>query len=156
MACWIIGYGMVQAMAPRLTSRIMRAQPDSISNQVSGSTLGAWGTVLFVIPALMAAGLMSGIVPSVVILSALIPFGFVFAVNSSVHSYLIVAYARSDAVSLDIGFYYMANAGGRLIGTIMSGIIYQAFGLAACLVSSALMIFVSTQIAKSLPKSDNI
>ena len=156
MACWIIGYGMVQAMAPRLTSRIMRAQPDSISNQVSGSTLGAWGTVLFVIPGLMAAGLMSGIVPSVVILSALIPFGFVFAVNSSVHSYLIVAYARSDAVSLDVGFYYMANAGGRLIGTIMSGIIYQAFGLAACLVLSALMIFVSTQIAKSLPKSDNI
>jgi predicted MFS family arabinose efflux permease len=103
----------------------------------------------------MAAGLISGIVPSVVILSALVPFGFVFAVNSSVHSYLIVAYARSDAVSLDVGFYYMANAGGRLIGTIMSGIIYQAFGLAACLVLSSLMIFVSTQIAKSLPKSEN-
>ena len=131
---------MVQAMAPRLTNRITRAQPDSISNQVSGSTLGAWGTVLFIIPGLMAAGLISGIVPSVVILSALIPFGFVFAVNSSVHSYLIVAYARSDAVSLDVGFYYMANACGRLLGTVLSGWIFQVYGLVVCLFISAIFI----------------
>jgi predicted MFS family arabinose efflux permease len=153
MACWIIGYGVVQVMAPSLTGRIGKSQPEGSAKPVGGATLETWGTLLSVIPGLMAAGLMSDFVPSFVILAALIPFGFVFAINSSVHSYLIVAYARSDAVSLDVGFYYMANAGGRLVGTILSGVIYQAFGLAACLILSSCMIFVSTRIAKGLTKS---
>ena len=73
----------------------------------------------------MAIGLVSG----------LLVFGALFAINSSIHSYLIVAYAREDGASLDVGFYYMCNAAGRLVGTLLSGLIYQQFGLAACLLA---------------------
>jgi predicted MFS family arabinose efflux permease len=86
-----------------------------------------------------------------IITICLIPYGFLFAINSSVHSYLILAYASRDQVSLDVGFYYMANAGGRLLGTILSGIIFQYFGLVSCLLTASSMIFISTFTAKSLP-----
>ena len=86
------------------------------------------------------------------LLVGLVIFGAVFAVNSSLHSYLIVSYADSDGVSLDVGFYYMANAMGRLIGTLLSGWVYQAYGLAACLWISAVFIGLAALISTKLPK----
>ena len=99
----------------------------------------------------MAIGLNIFDNTGVTIILGLVPFAFVFAVNSSVHSYLILAYAERDSVSLDVGFYYMANAGGRLLGTILSGIVYQSFGLASCLLISSVMILFSTLVARKLP-----
>jgi predicted MFS family arabinose efflux permease len=83
----------------------------------------------------------------------LILFGIVFAINSSVHSYLIVSYAKDDGVSLDVGFYYMANALGRLIGTLLSGYLYQLGGLSLCLWGSAIFLLVVVVISTALPKT---
>ncbi len=152
MASWVIGYGIVQSVAPIITGKGTREKQGNVP---TGRSAFLWASYLTLIPAVIALALHFNFHIQASIIIGLLIFGAVFAINSSLHSYLIVSYAGSDGVSLDVGFYYMANAGGRLIGTIMSGIIYQAFGLAACLVLSALMIFVSTQIAKSLPKSEN-
>ena len=81
----------------------------------------------------------------------LLIFGAVFAVNSSLHSYLIVSYAGSDGVSLDVGFYYMANAMGRLIGTLLSGWVYQEYGLESCLWISMLFLALTAAISTKLP-----
>ena len=77
------------------------------------------------------------------VLGGLTLFGVVFAVNSAVHSYLILAYTQADEVALNVGFYYMANAGGRLLGSLMSGLFYQLFGLTGCLLTAAAMICVA-------------
>ena len=143
MAAWVIGYGAVQTVAPSITSL-----NGALAN---GTALFKWASLLFVAPCLMAAGLYAGLNPSAVVIAGLVIFGLLFAVNSSLHSYLIVAYAKHDSVSLDVGFYYMANAGGRLLGTILSGLIYQQYGLTSCLLMSALMIAASGLIARQLP-----
>jgi predicted MFS family arabinose efflux permease len=143
MAAWVIGYGAVQTVAPRITSL-----NGALAN---GIALFKWASLLFIAPCLMAAGLYAGLNPSAVVIVGLVFFGLLFAVNSSLHSYLIVAYAKHDSVSLDVGFYYMANAGGRLLGTILSGLIYQQYGLTCCLLMSALMIAASGLIARQLP-----
>jgi predicted MFS family arabinose efflux permease len=143
MAAWVIGYGAVQTVAPRITSL-----NGALAN---GTALFKWASLLFIAPCLMAAGLCAGLNSSAVVIVGLVFFGLLFAVNSSLHSYLIVAYAKHDSVSLDVGFYYMANAGGRLLGTILSGLIYQQYGLTCCLLMSALMIAASGLIARQLP-----
>lgn len=143
MAAWVIGYGAVQTVAPRITSL-----NGALAN---GTALFKWASLLFIAPCLMAAGLYAGLNPSAVVIVGLVFFGLLFAVNSSLHSYLIVAYAKHDSISLDVGFYYMANAGGRLLGTILSGLIYQQYGLTSCLLMSALMIAASGLIARQLP-----
>jgi len=143
MAAWVIGYGAVQTVAPSITSL-----NGALAN---GTALFKWASLLFVAPCLMAAGLYAGLNPSAVVIAGLVIFGLLFAVNSSLHSYLIVAYAKHDSVSVDVGFYYMANAGGRLLGTILSGLIYQQYGLTSCLLMSALMIAASGLIARQLP-----
>ena len=143
MAAWVIGYGAMQTVAPRITSL-----NGALAN---GAALFKWASLLFIAPCLMAAGLYAGLNPSAVVIVGLVFFGLLFAVNSSLHSYLIVAYAKHDSVSLDVGFYYMANAGGRLLGTILSGLIYQQYGLTSCLLMSALMIAASGLIARQLP-----
>ena len=143
MAAWVIGYGAVQTVAPRITSL-----NGALAN---GTALFKWASLLFVAPCLMAAGLYAGLNPSAVVIAGLVIFGLLFAVNSSLHSYLIVAYAKHNSVSVDVGFYYMANAGGRLLGTILSGLIYQQYGLTSCLLMSALMIAASGLIARPLP-----
>jgi predicted MFS family arabinose efflux permease len=143
MAAWVIGYGAVQTVAPSITSL-----NGALAN---GTALFKWASLLFVAPCLMAAGLYAGLNPSAVVIAGLVIFGLLFAVNSSLHSYLIVAYAKHNSVSVDVGFYYMANAGGRLLGTILSGLIYQQYGLTSCLLMSALMIAASGLIARQLP-----
>jgi MFS transporter, APGE family, 1-arseno-3-phosphoglycerate exporter len=144
LALWIIGYGAVQVFAPRITGLGTQHTPD-------GRTVVFWGAVLLAVTvALLGATVVDNSAASLVF--SLMIFGLVFAINSSVHSYLIVAYAQRQSVSLDVGFYYMSNAAGRLIGTVLSGVIYQAFGLAACLLVSAAFIFLSTLIAGRLPR----
>ena len=86
------------------------------------------------------------------LLVGLLVFGVLFAVNSALHSYLIVSYADEAAVSLDVGFYYMANAMGRLLGTVLSGWVFQVWGLAACLVISSILIGLSAAVAWLLPR----
>ena len=141
MAAWVIGYGTVQAMAPGITN----------SSAPDGPALSKWAGWLFIAPCLMALGMTVGLNPALIVIAGLILFGLLFAINSSLHSYLIVAYAQHDSVSLDVGFYYMANACGRLMGTILSGLIYQQYGLISCLLMSALMIAISGIIARQLP-----
>jgi predicted MFS family arabinose efflux permease len=149
LACWIIGYGIVQSIAPILLRTKTAAAPNG-SAALLWSILLALGTVLLAL-ALNNAELMDMSVSTVLIIG-LIVFGILFAINSSLHSYLIVSYAKDDGVSLDVGFYYMANAMGRLIGTILSGWIYQSAGLVACLWVSAIFITLTAVISIGLPR----
>ncbi|MEX2333026.1 MAG: organoarsenical effux MFS transporter ArsJ [Pseudohongiella sp.] len=148
LAAWVIAYGIVQALAPRLTG-ISSEAPD-------GRSALRWAILLAAVPALIALGLGidpgSAFSPATVLISGLMIFGVVFAINSALHSYLIVSYARDDGVSLDVGFYYMANAMGRLLGTVLSGWVFQTAGLAACLWISCAMIALTALISIKLPR----
>ena len=145
LASWVIGYGIVQSAAPAL-----------LRNKTDAAPTGAAALIWAIILALVTAGLALAISIDLAVTSALmiglILFGIVFAINSSVHSYLIVSYAKDDGVSLDVGFYYMANALGRLIGTLLSGWIYQSAGLVACLWVSAMFITFTACISLALPR----
>ncbi|MCG7530478.1 organoarsenical effux MFS transporter ArsJ [Psychrobium sp. MM17-31] len=147
MACWVIAYGMVQSIAPRITGNDKIAPAD-------GKTAIKWAALLTLIPALIAIALSSDFYIKISLIGGLLVFGALFAVNSSLHSYLIVRYAGEDGVSLDVGFYYMANAMGRLIGTVLSGWVYQAYGLTACLLISTLFIALATILSLKLPVND--
>lgn len=145
LAAWLIAYGVVQARAPRLTSMAGSAVPD-------GKTVLEWALLLCGLPLLIAFGCWMQWPASWVIVGGLLVFGGVFAINSAVHSYLIVAYAKADGVSLDVGFYYMANAAGRLLGTVLSGGVFQYFGLEACLLVSSLMVALAAACSVRLPR----
>ena len=140
MATWIIGYGIVQTIAPRITGNRQGRQPVVL-----------WAAALAVTPALIAIGLMAGAQAQLVVIGGLLLFGVLFAINSSLHSYLIVSYARGDGVSLDVGFYYMSNAAGRLLGTLLSGWVYQTYGLVACLWLSAALVATASLLSMLLP-----
>ncbi len=144
LACWVIGYGIVQSAVPWIFG--------ARSNAVPGrSSVVGWGLVLAVVPAAMAALLLFGASPAWVLVGGLSVFGVLFAINSSIHSYLIVSHASADGVSLDVGFYYMANALGRLLGTVLSGWVYQVWGISACLWISASLVAAAAVIAAALP-----
>ena len=145
LAVWVMGYGIVQSLAPHLTGKRSGKVPDGRSALV-------WAAALCLIPALIALGLNSELDVELGLLGGLLLFGVLFAVNSSLHSYLIVSYASEDGVSLDVGFYYMANAMGRLIGTLLSGWVYQLAGLAACLWISSAFIALAALISLALPR----
>ncbi|EXJ09702.1 organoarsenical effux MFS transporter ArsJ [Nitrincola nitratireducens] len=145
MASWVIGYGIVQSVAPYFTGKR--------SGRIPGrGAVVAWGSVLAALPLMMAVGLSFNWDAQTLLISGLMAFGVVFAVNSSLHSYLIVSYARGDGVSLDVGFYYMANAMGRLLGTVLSGWLYMAYGLQMCLSVSAVMVGLAVLISLALPQ----
>lgn len=137
MAAWVIAYGAVQAAAPRL----VRATGRPESEIVRIATL--WVLALTVIPLALAgiAALAGGPSPTltVTLVLGLMGFGYVFAINSSVHSYLILAFAKAERVTMDVGFYYMSNAAGRLLGTLLSGVSYQVGGLPLCLGTAGVM-----------------
>jgi MFS family permease len=134
LAVWVIGYGAVQAAAPRF----VRRKADSPGGGEPDGKTAIWLAVgLAMCPVAMAAALNAHVDPTLAIIVGLIPFGIVFAMNSAVHSYLILAYADNDKVAMNVGFYYMANAIGRLAGTVLSGLLYQWHGLTACLWTSA-------------------
>jgi len=148
LALWIIGYGMVQASAPKLIRHSHRNRgPD-------GATAKRWAFILAVFPAGIAMGLYAGTAPELVVVIGLIAFGIVFAINSAVHSYLIVAWSEHDKVSMNVGFYYMANAGGRLAGTVLSGWVYQTQGLIGCLILSSLFVIAAGLLSLRL-RTDN-
>lgn len=145
LAAWIIAYGLVQAVAPNVTGLRNGNVPD-------GRTALVWGLTLAMVPLGMAAGLQLGFDPAVVVVAGLAFFALIFAMNSAVHSFLVVSYADADGVSLDVGFYYMANAAGRLLGTVCSGWIYQSYGLVACLALSAFFILMVALFSYKLPR----
>ena len=140
MAGWIIFYGAIQAMAPKITA----------GSTANGTTLFMWAALLSLLPCAIAVGLYTGIEPSRVLVTGLLVYAAAFAVNSSLHSYLIVLLAQRQSASLDVGFYYMANAGGRLLGTLLSGLVYQQYGLISCLLISSVLIVVSALLARGL------
>jgi predicted MFS family arabinose efflux permease len=117
----------------------------------SGRAAFAWASYLLLIPAAIALTLHFDFYIQVTLIAGLLLFGAVFAINSSLHSYLIVSYASSDGVSLDVGFYYMANAMGRLMGTVLSGWVYQEYGLEACLWISSGFVALAALISLKLP-----
>ena len=147
LAAWVIGYGAVQAAAPRFVRRRGRG-PDGAPDGRMAAWL-AFGVALC--PAAMALALDTELDPTVTIVVGLVPFAIAFAANSAVHSYLILAYADNDKVAMNVGFYYMANAIGRLAGTILSGLIYQWQGLTACLWVSALFLIIAGLFSLLLP-----
>jgi predicted MFS family arabinose efflux permease len=146
LALWVIGYGIVQAAAPRLIRQGRRGQgPGGGSARLSALALLA-------APAGIALALHFGWDPTLVLTVGLIVFGVVFAINSAVHSYLILAYSDFDKVSMNVGFYYMANAGGRLTGTVLSGWAYQTQGLEGCLWWSAGFVLMALLLSARLPQ----
>ena len=145
IALWIVGYGLVQALAPKLSGTKNNQAP-------SGQHALRWALLLCAVPFGIGLCLSLGIYPQQALIGGLMLFGALFAINSSLHSYLIVSYASDEGVSLDVGFYYMANAMGRLLGTILSGYLFQAYGLATCLYVSAAFIAITAIISLGLPK----
>jgi hypothetical protein len=164
LAIWVIGYGAVQAGAPRLIER----SRDGLVFEVRAAR--AWALALAATPALVALGLAlvlplelltthgaepageRGLIgPGAVVVAGLALFGAVFAVNSSLHSYLILAYSKAEDVTLDVGFYYMANAAGRLVGCLLSGWSYQALGILGCLGFSTAFLLASWAVVLTLP-----
>ncbi|XKF16474.1 organoarsenical effux MFS transporter ArsJ [Halomonas sp. BLK-85] len=143
LAIWIIGYGGVQTQAPRLT-RLIKGDARVLTASWAAA-LAVLAIALALLPLAQVGWLVVG----------LLAFGVLFAINSSWHSYLIVHYARADGVSMDVGFYYMANAMGRLIGTLLSGWLYMAFGLSACLWFAAALVAASAIMALALPADDS-
>ena len=146
LALWVIGYGGVQALAPKLLDRGLGGG----TPRGGTATLGAF--VLAILTGLIALGVGLDLSPWVTVVCGLALFGLVFALNSSVHSYLILAYTESDQAALNVGFYYMANAMGRLIGTLLSGVVFQLSGLVGCLWLSAAFVLAATLISLKLPR----
>jgi hypothetical protein len=148
MGLWVIGYGFVQGAAPALRRSWGQSGPPS------ATAVEFWSAVLTAIPGLIAIALWRQVgQPGVAVVVGLAAFGVVFAMNSSIHSYMVLAYTDAEAVSLNVGFYYMANAAGRLLGTVLSGALFLVGGLQACLwVSSGLVAaawLVSTRLRTS-------
>jgi predicted MFS family arabinose efflux permease len=143
LALWVIGYGAVQALAPRLLRRGDH-EPD-------GASARLWAFALCGIPALIALALLQDFDPQWTLIIGLTLFGIVFAINSALHSYLILLYSDNDKVSLNVGFYYMATAGGRLAGTVLSGWVYQSAGLTGCLWWSAAFVLIAALMSLRLP-----
>ncbi len=139
MAGWVIGYGIIQAVTPRF-----------FDAQHSQRAVAKWGFLLALMPLLLATAYMQQWLIPAVLIVGLVCYASLFAVNSALHSYLIVAEAKQDGVSLDVGFYYMSNAAGRLLGTVLSGAIYQTAGLGWCLLVSSIALVISAAIAKRL------
>ena len=148
LALWIIAYGAVQALAPRLLGA--RGQPQAETTRKAIR----WAGLLVPIPFLLAGAAWAAGEPApwltATLVGGLLVFGFVFAVNASVHSYLILAYGSAERITRDVGFYYMANAAGRLIGTVLSGLSYQMGGLPLCLATAGAMALASWLAARRL------
>ncbi|MFZ9682023.1 MAG: organoarsenical effux MFS transporter ArsJ [Cephaloticoccus sp.] len=142
MACWVIGYGIVQGAAPA----VLRGRSPA------GGTATLLAFALAVVAAAIPLGLAAGFAPGPVIVGGLAVFGAVFALNSAVHSYLILDYTDGDKVALNVGFYYMANAGGRLVGCLLSGVLFQIAGLAGCLWGAAVFCSAAAVTSLALPR----
>jgi predicted MFS family arabinose efflux permease len=144
LAAWVIGYGIVQSSAPQLL----------IMTGSAGDEVGAtrrWALILGVITAVIAVAVATDVGATVAIVGGLIVFGVVFAMNSALHSFLVLAYADDDEVAMDVGFYYAANAVGRFVGTLASGLLFVLGGLTAALIGSAVVVGATWLLALRLP-----
>ncbi|ARJ68649.1 MFS transporter [Paracoccus contaminans] len=148
MALWIIAYGVVQGFAPRLLGRKGQPEAETVDSAVFWSGLLVPVPFVLAFAAWAAGGTAAWL--TWLLVAGLLVFGFIFAVNSSVHSYLILAFGSAERITRDVGFYYMANAAGRLIGTLLSGISYQLGGLALCLAMAGVMALLSWLAARRL------
>jgi hypothetical protein len=145
MALWIIFYGFIQTRAPKLLGAY-HTSPDGLIPLAQ-----TWAFGLAAIPAVLALLIFGfGNAPLPIVVMSLFVFGGVFAINSSLHSYLILSFSDASRVSMNVGFYYMANAAGRLIGTLASGIFFQFGGLGASLIAATLFLTISGLAAKRL------
>ncbi len=145
LAAWVIGYGMVQSVAPRL----LRRSSSQVTAEIGAAR--TWALVLTGVSAAIAVAVAFDLATTFTVVGGLIMFGVVFALNSSLHSYLILAYAEGDDVSLDVGFYYSANAAGRLVGTLLSGTLYLWGGLDAALWGSTAFVAMTWLLTLRLP-----
>ena len=139
-AAWVIGYGIVQASAPIITGR---------NPGIKATTV--WCVLLTVVMGLITAISWAQVPEATTLVVGLLVFGAVFAINSALHSFNIVHLASDQRVSMDVGFYYMSNAAGRLLGTVASGLLYTQFGLLACLLTSTLFLLISSIIVSRVP-----
>ena len=148
MALWIIAYGVVQGFAPRLLGGKGQPEAETVNKAVF------WSGLLVPVPFVLALAALVAGVPApwltILLVVGLLVFGFIFAVNSSVHSYLILAFGSAERITRDVGFYYMANAAGRLIGTLLSGVSFQLGGLPLCLATAGVMALASWLAARRL------
>jgi MFS family permease len=145
LALWVIGYGIVQSIAPKLIKFKEGISPAMETVK--------WAVLLSLVTSAITVSLYLQWSVQLILIIGLLIFGVLFAINSSLHSYLIVSMANEDGVSLDVGFYYMANAMGRLIGTLLSGWVFQLYGLTACLAISCVFITLAALISMKLPKT---
>jgi hypothetical protein len=150
MAVWTILYGVVQGAAPRILNAATRSDADMLG------LAKRWVGYLIAVPAVLAAvvWMPPSVAVTAVVVLGLLAFGAIFAVNSALHSYLILSFTDAKRVTMDVGFYYMANAAGRLIGTVLSGLTYQLGGLSLCLGTAAVMIFLSMLSTTQLRAAD--
>jgi predicted MFS family arabinose efflux permease len=146
LALWVVGYGAVQSATPALIRRFTGGQAPR------GRAALVLALLLAGVVALVPVALRVGASPAWVLVTGLGLFGVVFALNSSVHSYLILAYSEGDKVALNVGFYYMANAGGRLLGTLLSGLMYQLWGVEGCLWTSLVLALATAALSTRLPQ----
>ena len=148
IALWFVGYGIIQALVTDILRSIGR-------EKVDGPAAQHWAFILLIVPLGLIGALRAGLDPSVSLMIGLAAFAILFAINSAVHSYLVLAYTDEDSVALNVGFYYMANAGGRLLGTLLSGLIFQRAGFNGCLWGSASMVFLAAVISLGLPRGNH-
>jgi MFS family permease len=148
LALWVIGYGAIQSAAPAVIRRWTKGHAPQ------GRAAFVLGVLLAATSGVMAVAIVSGVSPALMLIAGLGLFGAIFAVSSSVHSYLILAYSDGDKVAMNVGFYYMANAGGRLVGTVLSGVLYQIGGIAACLWGTVAFAVVTAIVSTRLPATD--
>jgi hypothetical protein len=146
-ASWFIGYGIIQAIVPEILRRSGARQG------VTGDTARFWAFVLVLIPIGLAVALRLDVSPAPALMVGLAIFMIVFAINSAVHSYLILAYSDEDEVAVNVGFYYMANAGGRLLGTLLSGVIFEFYGFVGCLLASGMLVLAAAVLSFNLPRA---
>ncbi len=145
LACWVIGYGVIQFIAPMLIQRFGSGQPPG------SKTIQFWTFTLTAVPGAIALALQLGVPGNIAIIGGLLVFGVVFAFNSAVHSYLVLAFTDDDKVALNVGFYYMANSGGRLAGTVLSGLVFQYFNFVGCLWTSMFLVLAAALVTIKLP-----
>ena len=144
LALWVIGYGMIQSSAPKILARKGRR-----IDEVNATR--QWAFILAVVSATIALLVAFNIAVNLAIVGGLIVFGIAFAMNSSLHSFLVLAFSDDDSVALDVGFYYSANAAGRFVGTLLSGLLYLWGNLAAALWGSTLFVVITWLCAQRLP-----
>ncbi|MFT4635412.1 MAG: putative MFS family arabinose efflux permease [Arenicella sp.] len=149
LASWVILYGLVQSATPKLIGINSKASVD-------GRSAFIWALILAITPALIFIGLELDWPITITVVGGLLLFGAVFAINSALHSYLIIQHASAEKLSLDVGFYYMANAMGRLIGTVLSGLLFQLYNLQVCLAVSAIFIIIAALLSRGIDQPSRL